>query len=259
MDENTNEIGKATLLVQQIVENKQNRLDGIADTLRENDVLPQHLTRFHVEKGTTTAAIESLKHNLAYLEGELEVMKEHNYELYPEKLGVLSNLAKIWLSKSSVELQETLVEEKLKQSALKEDISRQNSCLNENKKILEVLLKEKRSLENKHEELETEKTKVLEEKLAKGRRKYEEMKIHLKETIDTYYPNPQVPGYIGIHALLNDLTKRLQNRDRDTYIKLTNSVWPYYIEVLERSGIIERNPTDKLKIRIVDFSDGRLG
>ena len=80
MDENTNEIGKATLLVQQIVENKQNRLDGIADTLRENDVLPQHLTRFHVEKGTTTAAIESLKHNLAYLEGELEIMKEHNYE-----------------------------------------------------------------------------------------------------------------------------------------------------------------------------------
>ena len=44
--------------------------------------------------------------------------------VYPEKLGVLSNLAKIWLSKSSVELQETLVEEKLKQSALKEDISR---------------------------------------------------------------------------------------------------------------------------------------
>lgn len=98
----------------------------------------------------------------------------------------------------------------------------------ENKKILEVLLKEKKSLENKHEELENEKTKALEEKLAKGRRKYDEMKIHLvsvstmykifknfeqfecflkfllqKETIDTYYPNPQVPGYIGIHALLN--------------------------------------------------------
>ena len=56
---------------------------------------------------------------------------------------------------------------------------RKSTCLHENKRILEVLLKEKKSLENKHEELETEKTKILEEKLAKGRRKYEEMKIHL--------------------------------------------------------------------------------
>lgn len=44
--------------------------------------------------------------------------------VYPEKLGVLSNLAKIWLTKSSAELQETLVEEKLKQSVLIDEIAR---------------------------------------------------------------------------------------------------------------------------------------
>ena len=80
MDDITNDIGNATLLVQELVKDKQNLLDAIADKLRENDVLPSHLTRFHVEKGTTVAAIESLKHNLAYLEGELEIMKEHDYE-----------------------------------------------------------------------------------------------------------------------------------------------------------------------------------
>ena len=49
--------------------------------------------------------------------------------VYPENLGVLSNLAKIWLSKSSTELQETLVEEKLRQSALKDDIAKYGSIL----------------------------------------------------------------------------------------------------------------------------------
>lgn len=80
MDDFSNEIIKATLMVQQMVENKQDQLDTIVTRLQENNVLPPQLTRFHVEKGTTTAAIEALKHNLAYLEGELEVMKEHDYE-----------------------------------------------------------------------------------------------------------------------------------------------------------------------------------
>jgi len=174
-------------------------------------------------------------------------------------LSIWSSLANIWLAKSSVELQEALVEEKLRQSTLKDEITSKNICLNENRKILEVLLKEKKSLENKHEELEIEKTNDLKEKLASAKRKYTEMKHHLKETAETYYPNPRVPGYIGMYKLLTDLSRPLENRDRDTYMTVTNAIWPYYVEVLERSGIIERNPTDKQKIRIVDFSDGRLG
>ncbi len=56
---------------------------------------------------------------------------------------------------------------------------RKTVCLNENKKLLEVLLKEKKNLENKQEELENQKISELEEKLAKVKRLYGEMKIHL--------------------------------------------------------------------------------
>lgn len=56
-----------------------------------------------------------------------------------------------------------------------------------------------------------------------------------------------------------ELTQRIQNRERDAYIEVRNSIWPYYVETLERHGIVERHPTDHLKIRIIDFSDGRLG
>ena len=51
--------------------------------------------------------------------------------------------------------------------------------INENKKLLQVLLKEKKNLENNQKELENQKITELEEKLAKVKRLYGEMKIHL--------------------------------------------------------------------------------
>jgi len=80
MDDTGNEIRNTTPMVRQLVEEKQSQLDAIADQLQQKDGLPVYLPRSRIEKGTTTAAIESLKQNLTYLEGELDVMKEHNYE-----------------------------------------------------------------------------------------------------------------------------------------------------------------------------------
>lgn len=94
-----------------------------------------------------------------------------------------------------------------------------------------------------------------------------------------YFPEPKVPGYTGMYSLLNvslayfilitssfiavmsqqELTQRILNRERDAYIEVRNTIWPYYLETLEKHGIIERHPTDHHKIRIIDFSDGRLG
>jgi hypothetical protein len=53
------------------------------------------------------------------------------------------------------------------------------NCLNENKQLLEVHLKEKRSLENKEEELEEERVSELKEKLENAKRQYGEMKNNL--------------------------------------------------------------------------------
>lgn len=58
---------------------------------------------------------------------------------------------------------------------------------------------------------------------------------------------------------LKELTAKLQSRERDTYVEVTDAIWHTYVNTLERHGIIERHPTDKSKIRIIDFSDGRLG
>ncbi len=53
------------------------------------------------------------------------------------------------------------------------------NCLNENKQLLKVYLKEKRSLENKEEELEEERVTELKEKLENAKRQCGEMKNNL--------------------------------------------------------------------------------
>lgn len=55
------------------------------------------------------------------------------------------------------------------------------------------------------------------------------------------------------------LVKPLRLRRRSTYIRVKDSIWPYFLEMLESYGIIEHHPVDKGKIRLVDFSDGHLG
>lgn len=53
--------------------------------------------------------------------------------------------------------------------------------------------------------------------------------------------------------------KPLRQSRRSTYIRVKDSVWPYYLEILETNGIIEYHRVDKSKIRLVDFSNGQLG
>ena len=52
-------------------------------------------------------------------------------------------------------------------------------CLNENKQLLEVHLKEKTRLESKQEEIEEQRISELEEKLPRVIRAYEDMKLNL--------------------------------------------------------------------------------
>ncbi|EFX68125.1 hypothetical protein DAPPUDRAFT_330421 [Daphnia pulex] len=121
-----------------------------------------------------------------------------------------------------------------------------------------VYLKEKRSLGNKEEELEEERLSELKEKLENAKRQRGEMKNNLKKTIQKYFPESEIPGFTGVYSLLKNLTKRLLDGERDAYVEVQNT-WPYYLATLEANGIIEYHPTDRSKVRVVDFSDGRLG
>ena len=62
-------------------------------------------------------------------------------------------------------------------------IYRKNLQLEENFKLLQVLEKEKEGLENKQEELEAQKVKDLEQKLANVKRLYAEMREHLVQLV----------------------------------------------------------------------------
>lgn len=51
--------------------------------------------------------------------------------------------------------------------------------LEDNLRVLEILIKEKKTLEGQEAEIEQEQAKILEEKIATEKRKYGEMRIHL--------------------------------------------------------------------------------
>lgn len=61
--------------------------------------------------------------------------------------------------------------------------------IRENRKLMEVLQKEKHNLQTRHSDLENEKVRDLEEKLGRVKKMYSEMKVHLVRPIEllNYY------------------------------------------------------------------------
>ncbi|XP_049624777.1 centromere protein K isoform X2 [Suncus etruscus] len=58
---------------------------------------------------------------------------------------------------------------------------------------------------------------------------------------------------ITLHEMLEILLNRLFAVPHDPYVKITDSFWPPYIELLLRNGIALRHPEDPSKIRIEAF------
>ncbi|EFX70239.1 hypothetical protein DAPPUDRAFT_300541 [Daphnia pulex] len=242
--------------LREIITKNQIRLDAIQKVIDKSKKPSSTISNLQIQQAGPVAAFETRKQGLSSMQEGLKVSDcQPNF---PDNKMILIKLARLWQSRSKTEIQELIIEEKLKQASLRVQRERAVNCLNENKQLLEVHLKEKRSLENKEEELEEERVSELEEKLENAKRQYGEMKINLKNTVGEYFPEPEIPGFTGIYSLFNELTKRLINGERDAYAEVKNT-WPYYLETLEANGIIECHPTDRSKIRIIDFSDGRLG
>lgn len=66
---------------------------------------------------------------------------------------------------------------------------RKDQMIRENRKLMEVLQKEKHNLQTRHSDLENEKVRDLEEKLGRVKKMYSEMKVHLVRPIEllNYY------------------------------------------------------------------------
>ncbi|KAF0876516.1 CENPK protein, partial [Crocuta crocuta] len=156
-----------------------------------------------------------------------------------------------------------------KNEKLKEDLEREQQWLEEQQQILE-------SLNVLHSELKNQvvtisESRVFDELNTKihGIKEFKEkLLITLGEFLEDHFPLPDrnvkkkkkktntqesTAQLITLHEMLEILLNRLFDVPHDPYVKISDSFWPPYIELLLRNGIALRHPEDPTQIRLEAF------
>ncbi|KAI9552258.1 hypothetical protein GHT06_022620 [Daphnia sinensis] len=245
---------EACAALERIIAENEVYLNELNEDINQTETLRSAATRKQIRTADKVAALEARKCDLAFLLGEARPTDCHPNEILSSKSLILS-LARASQLRSKAEIKQLLVEEKLRQASIRKECERKTTILNELKMILNAFLKKMKSIE----ELELAELRALEAKADDLENTCLDLRNTMNKLFDKYFGAPQIPGYTALYELMQHLMKPLRLRRRSTYIRVKDSVWPYYLEILETNGIIEYHPVDKSKIRLVDFSDGQLG
>uniref|UniRef100_H0X3F0 Centromere protein K n=1 Tax=Otolemur garnettii TaxID=30611 RepID=H0X3F0_OTOGA len=198
------------------------------------------------------------------LTAELRQWQKETPEIIPLTDDVLTTLAEEEFQKLRHDLEMVLSTIQLKNEKLKEDLEREQQWLDEQQQIME-------SLNVLHSELKNEVVPFSESRRGGG--KIEELMINMvkrKEDLglligwkwNNIYSlqskkkkNVQEPTaqLITLHEMLEILINRLFDVPYDPYVKISDSFWPPYIELLLRNGIALRHPEDPTRIRLEAF------
>uniref|UniRef100_A0AAA9SFB5 Centromere protein K n=2 Tax=Bos TaxID=9903 RepID=A0AAA9SFB5_BOVIN len=94
----------------------------------------------------------------------------------------------------------------------------------------------------------------------------EKLLVTLGEFLEDHFPLPDrnvkkkkknvqesTAQLITLHEMLEILLNRLFGVPHDPYVKISDSFWPPYIELLLRNGIALRHPEDPTRIRLEAF------
>ncbi|KAM6157049.1 centromere protein K isoform 2-T2 [Erethizon dorsatum] len=200
------------------------------------------------------------------LTAELSQWHKETPEITPLTEDVLITLGKEEFQKLRHDLEMVLSTIQSKSEKLKEDLEREQQWLDEQQQIMKSLNVLQNELKNQvvtfsesriFNEL---KTKILNIKEFK-----EKLLITLGEFLEDHFPLPDgtvkkkkniqesTAQLITLHEVLEILINRLFDVPHDPYVKISDSFWPPYIELLLRNGIALRHPEDPTRIRLEAF------
>uniref|UniRef100_A0A8C0PVF0 Centromere protein K n=1 Tax=Canis lupus familiaris TaxID=9615 RepID=A0A8C0PVF0_CANLF len=125
------------------------------------------------------------------------------------------------------------------------------------------------TVQSKNEKLKEDLERVFDElntKMHDIKEYKEKLLITLGEFLEDHFPLPDgnvkkkkknvkesTAQLITLHEILEILINRLFDVPHDPYIKIRDSFWPPYIELLLRNGIALRHPEDPTQIRLEAF------
>ncbi|XP_057377974.1 centromere protein K-like [Daphnia carinata] len=245
---------EACFALEKIIAENEVYLNELNEEINQTEIPRPAATLKQIRIADKVAALEAGKRDLAFLQGGARPTDCHPNEILNSK-PLLLTLARASQSRAKAEMEQLLLEEKLRQASIRKEGERKNLILSELKMIIKAFLEKMKSLE----ELELAELRALEAKAHDLEKITADLTATMNNLLGKYFGAPQIPGYTALSDLLLHLMKPLKRRRRSTYIRVKNSVWPYYLEILETNGIIEYHPVDKGKIRLVDFSNGQLG
>ncbi|XP_004862931.1 centromere protein K isoform X1 [Heterocephalus glaber] len=201
------------------------------------------------------------------LTAELSQWHKETPEITPLTEDVLITLGKEEFQKLSHDLEMVLSTIQSKNENLKEELEREQQWLDEQQEIMKSLnviyseLKKQVVTFSESRIFNELKTKILYIKEFK-----EKLLITLGEFLEDHFPLPNgtlkkkkkniqeaTKQLITLHEVLEILINRLFDVPHDPYVKISDSFWPPYIELLLRNGIALRHPEDPTRIRLEAF------
>uniref|UniRef100_A0A8C5YQI8 Centromere protein K n=1 Tax=Marmota marmota marmota TaxID=9994 RepID=A0A8C5YQI8_MARMA len=154
-----------------------------------------------------------------------------------------------------------------KNEKLKEDLEREQQWLDEQQQIMESLNALYSELKNQFVTFsETRIFSELKTKMLNIKAFKEKLLSTLGEFLEDHFPLPDgnikkkkkntqesTKQLITLHEILEILINRLFDVPHDPYVKISDSFWPPYIELLLRNGIALRHPEDPTRLRLEAF------
>lgn len=201
------------------------------------------------------------------LTAELSQWQKETPEILPLNEEVLVTLGKEEFQKLRHDLELVQSTIQSKNEKLKEDLEREQRWLDEQQQILESLIVVHSEL--KHQIVTVSESRIFNELKTKlrGIKEYKEkLLVTLSEFLEEHFPLPDrnvkkkkkstqesTTQLITLHEMLEILLNRLFDVPHDPYVKISDSFWPPYIELLLRNGIALRHPEDPTQIRLEAF------
>uniref|UniRef100_A0A8C3VRW8 Centromere protein K n=1 Tax=Catagonus wagneri TaxID=51154 RepID=A0A8C3VRW8_9CETA len=168
------------------------------------------------------------------LTAELSQWQRETPEMIPLNEEVLVTLGKEEFEKLRHDLELVLSTIQSKNENLKEDLER----------VFNELKTKMRNIKEYKEKLLATLGEFLEDHFPLPDRNVKKKKKNTKES---------TAQLITLHEILEILLNRLFGVPHDPYVKISDSFWPPYIELLLRNGIALRHPEDPTRIRLEAF------
>ncbi|KAM8811918.1 centromere protein K [Rhynchonycteris naso] len=258
----------STTDVEDVTDAKEELIKKCEEIWKDMEECQNKLSLIETETLTdSNAQLSLLIMQVKCLTAELSQWQKETPEILPLSEEVLVTLGEEEFQKLRHDLELVLSTTQSRNEKLKEDLEREQRWLDEQQQIF-------KSLTVLHNELKHQTVTVSESRIINElRTKLHDIKEYKEKTLTAFseflkdhFPLPgsdvskkkkntqqSTTQLITLHEMLEILINRLFDVPHDPYVKISDSFWPPYIELLLRNGIALRHPEDPTQIRLEAF------